>query len=72
MERIAKDINQVAKHVALYSGVDKKDANAVDNLAADIAVTATQIAEIARASAGNTSSTTVVKNVRRALGYTTP
>jgi hypothetical protein len=72
IERLSNEINSLAKHIASYSGIDSKDARFVDNIATDIAVTATQIAAMAREVEGNTSSKTVVTKVRKSLGFTSP
>ena len=36
IERIAKELRQVRKHIETYSGIDAKDARAVDRLALEI------------------------------------
>jgi len=71
LERIRREINQVGKHIQFHSGVDKRDANLVDDAATDIAVTAAQIAEIARQAAGQRE-TGLVKRTRKTLGFTYP
>ena len=48
------EINHLGEHILHYSGIEKKDAFDVDNAATDIATTATQIAELARAARDKT------------------
>jgi hypothetical protein len=47
VERIAKELRQVRKHIEMYSGVDAKDARAVDRLALDIIDDAHRISDAA-------------------------
>jgi hypothetical protein len=73
IERIQTELNQLGEHIISYSGIEKKDAFAVDNAATDIATTAAQIAELARAARGtSTKPGTLVRQTRRALGFTVP
>jgi hypothetical protein len=55
IERIQTELNQLGEHIIHYSGIEKKDALAVDNAATDIAATATQIADLARTARGTTT-----------------
>jgi len=55
-----------------YSGVSKKDAVLVDNDATKICEMAAEIAAAARLAQGDRSASRLVKDVRRALGYTRP
>jgi hypothetical protein len=71
IEKLQKEINRVGEHIVQYSGIDKKDAFAIDNAATDIATTAAQIAELARQAQG-VRDTSTVRKVRRALGFTHP
>jgi len=73
LERIAREINQTGQHILNHSGVDPKEAMTIDNLATDIAVTATQIAELARRSMGSSRQPgSLVRQTRRVLGFTKP
>ena len=72
IEKISNDLNRLAEHISQYSSIDAKDARFVDNIATDISVTAAQIAAMAREVQGNTSSETLVKKVRKSLGFTNP
>jgi hypothetical protein len=72
IEKISNELNKVGEHIQLHSGIDAKDARFIDNVASDIAQTAAQIAAIAREVQGNTSGETLVRNVRKSLGFTNP
>lgn len=72
LERISTDLDRVAHHAAVYSGVSKEHAMAVDTLATSIAQTAASISAIARATQGDRSADKLVKNVRKSLGFTKP
>jgi hypothetical protein len=73
LERLQSELNRVGTHIALHSGIDQKDAVIVDNIATDIAITATQIAEMARQRQGSTvPSGKLVRDTRKALGFTVP
>lgn len=72
LESIESDLYAVLKHVSMYSGIDAKDAMAIDRIAAGISEAGAALAAEARAVSGNTSGKTLVKNVRKALGYTRP
>ena len=72
IEKISNDLNKVAEQISQYSGIDAKDARFVDNIATDISVTAAQIAAMAREVQGNTSGETLVRKVRKSLGFTNP
>jgi hypothetical protein len=69
--RIQTEINRVGHHIVQYSGIDKKDALAIDNAASDIATTAAQIAELAQQAQG-VRTTGAKRRVRKALGFTYP
>jgi len=72
LDNIADDLDMLVQHVVQHSGVSTKDALAIDNRCSDIVEQAARIAAEARAAQGNTSGETLVRNVRRALGYTIP
>jgi hypothetical protein len=78
LERIDRDINRVGKHIQLYSGVDAGQAHDVERLAEDIAVTASQIVEIAREQIAKSMGGSykrpqrLVQKTRKALGFTVP
>ena len=48
LDKIQTEINKIAHHVALYSGIDKNDAMTVERMCDDIATTAAQIGGLAR------------------------
>jgi hypothetical protein len=72
LERISDDIDQVLKHIAQYSGVDRKEAPFIDNLATGIAQQASRIAAAARATEGDRTAPNLPKKVRKALGFSYP
>ena len=72
LDNIAEELGMLLQHVIQHSGVSEKDAMAVDKRCDDIAEMAARIGAVARERQGNRSSKTLVRNVRRALGYTTP
>jgi hypothetical protein len=72
LDNISDELDQLAQHVLHHSGVSAKDALAIDNRCSDIAEQAARIAAEARAAQGNRSGETLVRDVRRALGYTYP
>jgi len=72
IEEISNELDRLAEHVGTYSGIQLKDATFVDDVATSVAVTATQIAALARAVQGNRSAEHVVRDTRRALGFTHP
>lgn len=72
LESIQSELEQVGKHIALYSGVDEKQADVVDRIATDIAQSAAAIAQVARERQGVTNAKSLVKRVRKALGFTYP
>ena len=72
LDNIADELDMLVQHVVQHSGVSAKDALAIDNRCSDIAEQAARIAAEAREAQGNTSGKTLVRDVRRALGYTTP
>lgn len=72
IENISNDLEELIKHVKMYSGIDARDAVFVDNVATDIAAEAADLASIARAAQGQTGHSSLVKRVRKALGFTYP
>jgi glycerol-3-phosphate dehydrogenase len=72
IESISNELNQLAEHVGNYSGIQLKDARFVNNVATSIAETAAQIAALARAVQGNRSAEHLLRDTRRALGFTQP
>ena len=74
LDRIGDDIQKVAKHAEFHSGIEEKDALLIDNMATDIAIAATRLAVMARKARGlpERSGESVVKGVRKALGFTHP
>jgi hypothetical protein len=73
LERISRELNQTGEHVIHHSGINPREAMLIDNLATDIAVTATQIAELARQSMGSSRKPgSLVRQTRRTLGFTKP
>jgi hypothetical protein len=51
IEKISNDVNRLGEHILQYSGVDPRDARFVENVAEDVAKTASQIAQLAREAA---------------------
>ena len=72
LERIGSDLSRVRKHIAMYSGVSAKDAMIIDGMATAIAEEAALIAAEARRAQGSSDANTLVKKVRKALGFTYP
>jgi len=72
LETVSHELQRIAEHIAQYSGIDAKEADIMDNIATGIAEMAAGIAAEARTKAGNRSGKTLVRNVRKALGYTVP
>jgi hypothetical protein len=72
LDRIGRELDTVAKHISMYSGITKADAMLIDNMATAIAEGAARIAREARLAMGNRSADRVVPNVRKALGFTRP
>lgn len=70
LESIGSDLQKVATHVAQYSGIDEREARAIDNLATDIAVVAANLAAEARIKMGDRSASGLVAKIRKALGFT--
>jgi hypothetical protein len=69
LENVEKEMTKVLEAVVYHSGVPAKDAFLVDRMATGIAELATAVAAAAREAAGNSSADSVLKNVRKALGY---
>lgn len=72
LERLQTELNAIRDHVAFHRGIAADDARAIDNVCADLAEQAAMIAADARKAMGNTSGRTLVRDVRRALGFTKP
>jgi hypothetical protein len=72
LESLADELQTVLQHVVQHSGVSPKEAVAIDNRCCEIAESAARIAAVAREASGNRTAETVVRNVRRSLGYTNP
>lgn len=72
LDNICTELDMLAEHVALHSGISERDALAIDNRCSDIAELAAKIGAEARARQGNRSGKTLVRDVRKALGYTYP
>lgn len=78
LERIGAELSRVRSQVS-YSGISKKDARLIDNMATDIAVEAAMIAAEARAvnleglnMPASRAPDRLVMRVRQALGFTYP
>lgn len=71
LDRILRDAEKTQKHVTLYSGVDTKDAQAIDTACAQIIEEIARIAQHARTASGSKEKD-LVKVIRKALGYTYP
>jgi hypothetical protein len=70
---ISCKLNRLEEHVQQHSGINKNEAWDIDDLATDIAVTATRIAALARQAQGKKKKPEVLlRQVRRALGFTYP
>lgn len=52
LDKLCTEINKIAEHVALYSGIDAKDSAYLERILDDIATTANQIKEFATAAGG--------------------
>lgn len=73
IEKISNEINRVGQHIVQHSGIDPKDARFIDNVATDIAVTAAQIADLARQVQGSSRVPgSLVTQTRRTFGFTKP
>jgi hypothetical protein len=72
LARIETELQRVYEQIAQYSGIDKSEAVIIDNTATSISSMAADIAGLARQVEGNTSGTRLHKQVRKALGFTTP
>ena len=72
LESLDEDMYKVLQHITLHSGIDKKDARLVEDLAAKIAVTAANIVAEALLAQGHPSPKHVVTDVRKSLGFTNP
>jgi hypothetical protein len=72
LERAKEELQAAFKQIQMYSGIDKDKAMKVDDLATSIADMASDIAGLARQVQGDTSGGRVNKNVRKALGFTSP
>ena len=73
LERLSNELASVVKQVEQYSGAgDSHEAIYIDNLATDIAESAARIGAAARMSIGDRSGKTLVKSVRKSLGFSRP
>lgn len=72
LEKISKELTWLMNYLAEHSSISPQDALFVDNVATGIAEQAAQLAAAARDVQGNRSSESVVRDVRRALGFTSP
>lgn len=72
LEKVSNDLQKIATHIAQHSGVDPKDAPYIDNTSTGIAELAAKISAEAREKMGQRNSHSLVKGVRKALGYTYP
>jgi cell division FtsZ-interacting protein ZapD len=72
LENISDDLEKVLQHITNYSGVPEKDAIAIDNLATTVAELGARILAAAQAAQGYPSPEHIVRNVRKALGFTNP
>jgi hypothetical protein len=72
LDKICDELAKVLEHVAQYSGIPNANATRIDNRCCDIAELASRIGAYARERQGNRSSETLVRDVRKALGYTIP
>jgi len=72
VEKLSDDLDSVIKHVLQYSGIDKKDAMFIDNLATEMSAQAARLAGLSRVVQGDKSGASLEKRVRKALGYTHP
>ncbi len=72
IEKLSDEMDQLLQHVAQYSGISEKDAMFVDNTATALCEGAARLAAEARAVQGDRSADRLEKDVRRALGFTSP
>lgn len=72
LEKLSTELAAVRTHIVQYGGIDKSQANAIDNLATDIAEIGAAIAREAREANGDRGAKSLVKRVRKVLGYTHP
>jgi hypothetical protein len=72
LHKIGTLLERVRVQALHYSGVSKKDAVIADNDASKICEMGAEIATAARLAQGDASAKHLVKNVRKALGYTYP
>jgi hypothetical protein len=74
VERISNDLDKTVKAAVMYSGVEKKDAENVNNTCMEIAQQAARLAGLARLAIGYPAGEEqkIVKKIRKALGYTIP
>ena len=72
LEKISDDLDRVAHHVALYGGIDERDARGIDTVATSISEVGAMLASAARSQMGNRSADSLTMKVRKALGYSKP
>ena len=72
LEDIANNLDKVVEHIVQYSGIQARDALAIENLSARIAERATRIFAASQEAQGHPSPDRIVRGVRKALGYTSP
>jgi hypothetical protein len=72
LERIEVGLSRVAKFIEHYHGIPEKDARAIESAAAGIIQVAARIYAMAQKAQGIRGSDTLVKRVRKVLGYTSP
>lgn len=71
LQSIETELNAVRRHVQQYSGIDARQALAIDNTATSIALEATRIVMEAQQKQGIKSGN-LFKKIRKALGFTNP
>lgn len=72
LERAQEELESAYKQIRLYTGIEEKNAMKIDNIASSISDMASDIAGLARQTAGDASGAKLNKAVRRALGFTNP
>jgi len=72
LEKIEREMREIILYVEQYHGVPKEEAHQVDNEASVICQQAARLASTARKSMGISDASKLVKQVRKALGYTVP
>jgi hypothetical protein len=72
LDRAYKDLLKALQQIKMYSGINKKKALMTDNTASQIAQLAVAICVEAREVMGDKSAGRLLRDVRKALGYTVP